>query len=237
MFNLIPASEQFDDGYSSADDSKNDEAEKASKRNKSEEVEVEEAKQEHRILERHILNLCESKSVNNIAYGNETSRFTELHLSGFTLDELYHLFCTLTTTTYHWSHDKIQQAAFSLIQNSSERYQIHLHFGSLACKPLMGLMESEEFDVDDIPNDGLYSILSGVLIYIAADQYNQVPIDVLKGPRSCNEGTTVENLAEDRSKRKITVDIANLNLEAAKVSISRVPSTPLQSYLELPWIF
>lgn len=105
-------------------------------------------------------------------------------------------------TVYLWSHEKIQQAAFSLLQER-QQHRIRVKLGSV-------ILNMSSWEIS--------SRYEG-LLYIATNQFNQVPPLVLHDVIT-TEGTQLK-----------VVDIALLNLQAARLSISKAAYFPAINFL------
>lgn len=102
------------------------------------------------------------------------------------------------SSLYFWAHDKLNQAALSLLPKE-EQEALHLRLGNLVVR---------------MSNEETTAVRKDILIYIAADQLNRVSLEVLR-----SEGEAM------------ILDLVRLNLQAAKLSITKSAFYPAAELL------
>ena len=110
------------------------------------------------------------------------------------------------TTTYEWGHDKLQNAAYSLIPENRNG-DLHMKIGRL-----LFAKASEASDRD-------------ITTFMAAEQINKAT------ERNSNKNISDVGGGDTASLASVDVDLAELNLEAAKISIHRSAFYPAMKFL------
>ena len=111
-----------------------------------------------------------------------------------------------------WAHDKLQASAYSLIPDAATKVQIHLGLGKLLWKKMMSSSKAKE----------------PWMVYMAADQLNRIPPSLVVTEDASEEQHNDNDGTRDRISR---LDLAQLNLEAAKLSISKSAIYPAAAFL------
>lgn len=156
--------------------------------------------------------------------------------------------CSHRCFMYQWPDDSMQQTVKSLLLPSeTERHHMHHRLGNLASELLLSTSFSRSRSSSTSRYDTLPPVSSSqsrgspieheALTYIAADQFNQVPIDVIRklssdGKVPEEEDSSIVMIKKPAATNNTTfLRLARLNLQAAKLSITKSAFYPAAKLL------